>query len=56
MGDMCTYCKLEGTMLHTMVPYHPVSNGVAEQAIRILTNSVHMMLVNSGLLKSLWTE
>ena len=56
MGDMCTHCKLEGIMLHTTVPYHPASNGVAKQVIRILTNSVCTMLVNSRLLKSLWAE
>ena len=56
MGDMHTYCKLEGIMLHTTVPYHPALNGVAEWVIRILMNSVCAMLVNSRLLKSLWAE
>ena len=38
MGEMCELCKRKGIRLNTMVPYHPASNGVAEQAIGVLTN------------------
>ena len=40
MGEMHELCKREGIRLNTMVPYHPVLNGVAEQAIGVLTNIV----------------
>ena len=40
MGEMCELCKQEGIKLNMTVPYHPASNGVAKQAIGVLTNSV----------------
>ena len=40
MGEMHELCKREGIRLNTMVPYHPVLNGVAERAIGVLTNIV----------------
>ena len=40
MGEMCELCKCKGIRLNMMVPYHPVSNGVAERAIGVLTNIV----------------
>ena len=40
MGDMCKLCKHESIKLNMTVLYHPASNGVAEQAIGVLTNSV----------------
>ena len=33
MGEMHDVCERDGIKLHTTVPYHPVSNGVAERAI-----------------------
>ena len=44
MGEMHDICVQEGIKLHTSVPYHPASNGVAECAIRVLTNAVQAML------------
>ena len=56
MGEMHELCKHEGIRLNTMVPYHPASNGVAEQVIGVLTNIMQVMLHNSGLPKCLWAE
>ena len=56
MGEMCELCKCEGIRLNTTVPYHPVLNGVAKQAIGVLTNIVRAMLHDSSLLKCLWAE
>jgi len=42
--------------ISTMVPYHPASNGIAKRTIRVLTSSVHAMLTDSRLPKSLWVE
>ena len=56
MGEMRELCEREGIKLNTTVPYHPASNGVAERAIGVLTNSVRAMLHDSGLPKSLWAE
>jgi transposase InsO family protein len=30
MGEMRDICERDGIKLHTTVPYHPASNGVAE--------------------------
>ena len=56
MGEMRKLCEREGIKLNTTVPYHPASNGVAERAIGVLTNSVRAMLHNSGLPRYLWAE
>ena len=56
MGEMRELCEQEGIKLHTSVPYHPVSNGVAERTIGILTNIVRAMLHDCSLLRSLWAE
>ena len=56
MGEMCELCKCKGIRLNTTVPYHPVSNGVAERAIGVLTNIMRAMLHDSGLPKCLWAE
>ena len=56
MGEMWDLCVQEGIKLHTSVPYHPVSNGIAKRAIRVLTNMVQAMLRDSGLPGSLWAE
>ena len=56
MGEMRDLCVQEGIKLHTSVPYHPASNGVAERAIGVLTNAVRAMLRDSGLPGSLWAE
>ena len=40
LGKMGDLCEQEGIKLHTMVPYHPASNGVAERTIRVLTSVV----------------
>ena len=53
MGKMHNICK-HSVKLHTMPLYHPVSNGVAKCAIRVLTMTVHAMLHNIGLPKKLW--
>ena len=55
MGEMREFCE-EGIKLHTTVPYHPASNGVAERTIGILTNAARAMLHDSGLPRSLWAK
>ena len=40
MGEMHELCEHKGIRLNMTVPYHPVSNGVAKQAIGVLTNIV----------------
>jgi len=56
MGEMRDICEQEGIKLHTTVPYHPASNGVAERTIGVLTGAVRAMLKDSGLPDSLWAE
>jgi transposase InsO family protein len=56
MGEMRTFCKTKGIRISTTVPYHPVSNGVTERMIGVLTGAVRAMLHDSGLPKSLWAE
>ena len=56
MGEMCELCECEGIRLNTTVPYHPALNGVAEQAIGVLTNIMRAMLHDSSLPKCLWAE
>jgi hypothetical protein len=55
-GKMHKICKEEGNWLSTTVPYHPVSNRIAEQMIGVLTGMVRAMLHDSGLPKFLWAE
>jgi len=54
MGEMCDICERDSIKLHTTVPYHPASNGVAERAIGVLTATVRAMLHDIGLPKKLW--
>jgi len=56
MGEMRDICERDGIKLHTTVPYHPASNGVAERTIGVLTSAVQAMLKDSGLPDSLWAE
>jgi transposase InsO family protein len=56
MGEVREVCERDGIKLHMTVPYHPVSNGVAEQTIGVLTGAVRAMLHDSGLPDSLWAE
>ena len=49
MGEVRDICERDGIKLHTTVPYHPASNGVAERTIGVLTNAVRAMLYDSGL-------
>jgi len=44
MGEMRDICERDGVKLHTMVPYHPVSNRVAERATGVLTATVCVVL------------
>jgi len=53
-GEMHDICERDGIKLHTMVPYHPASNGVAERAIGVLTTTA--MLHDTSLPKKLWAE
>jgi len=48
MGEMRDICKRNGIKLHMTVLYHPVSNGVAERAIGVLTMAARAMLHNAG--------
>jgi len=48
MGEMRDICERNGIKLHTTVPYHPVSNGVAERAIGVLTTAARAMLHDAG--------
>ena len=56
MGEMRDLCDWEGIKLHTIVPYHPASNGAAERAIGVLTGAVRAILYGSGLPGSMWAE
>ena len=56
MGVMREICEKEGIRLNTMVPYHPVSNGIAERAIGVRTSAAQAMLHDSGLPQYLWAE
>ena len=56
MGEMKEICKTDRIKLRTSVRYSPESNRVTERTIGVLTNSVHAMLRDSGLPKSLWAE
>ena len=56
MGEVRDICERDGIKLHTTVPYHPASNGVAGRTIGVLTNAVRAMLHDSGLPNSLWAE
>ena len=53
LGKMGDLCKQEGIKLHTMVPYRPASNGVAERTIRVLTSVVRVTLRDPDYL---WAE
>jgi len=48
MGEMRDICKCDSIKLHLTVPYHPVSNGVAQCAIGVLTTAACAMLHNAG--------
>ena len=54
MAEMRDISKSDSIKLHTTVPFHPASNGVAERMIGVLTNAVRAMSHDSGLPKSLW--
>ena len=54
MGEIHELCIREGIKLYTTILYYPASNGVAEQAISMLTNTVRAMLRDLGLARSLW--
>ena len=56
MGEMRETCEKEGIQLNITVPYHPVLNRVAECVVGVLTDAVHAMLHDSGLLQYLWAE
>ena len=56
MGEMRDICGQDGIKLHTTVPYHPASNGVAERTIGVLTGAVRVMLRDSDLPDTLWAE
>jgi len=56
MGEVRDSHEQDGLKLHTTVPYHPASNGVAERTIGVLTNAARTMLYDSGLPDSLWAE
>ena len=56
IGEMRDICERDGIKLHTTVPYHPASNGVAECAIGVLTAAAHAMLHDAGLPEKLWAE
>ena len=55
-GEMRDICKRGSIKLHTMVPYHPASNGVAECAIGVQTMTARAMLCDTSLPKKLWAE
>jgi hypothetical protein len=48
MGEVREICERDGIKLHTTVPYHPASNGVAERTIGVLSGAVRAMLHDSG--------
>jgi len=48
MGEMRDICERDGIKLHLTVPYHPVSNGVAERTIGVLTTAARAMLHDAG--------
>jgi len=56
MGEALDICGQDGIKLHTTIPYHPASNGVAERTIGVLTNAACAMLYDSGLPDSLWVR
>ena len=56
MGEMRNICEREDTKLHTTVPHHPASNGVAGRTIGVLTGAVQAMLRDSDLSDTLWAE
>jgi len=56
MGEMRNICEREGIKLHTTIPRHPASNGVAGRTIGVLTGAVRAMLRDSGLSDMLWAE
>jgi len=56
MGEMRNICERDSIKLQTTVPYHPVSNGVADCAIEVLTAAARAMLHDAGLLQKLWAE
>ena len=43
MAEMRDISKSDSIKLHTTVLFHPASNGMAEQMIRVLTNAVRAM-------------
>lgn len=54
-NDMQRYLKEKGITLYTSVPYTHEQNGVAERAIRTITEGARAMLHASKLPKSLWS-
>jgi len=56
MGEVFDICGQDGIKVHTIVPYRPASNGVAERTIGVLTNAAYAMLYDPGLPDSLWAE
>ena len=47
MREMRDICERDDIKLHSTVPYHRASNGVAECVIEVLTNAVRAMLHGS---------
>ena len=56
MGEIWEVCEHNGTKLYMTVLYHPVSNGVTEWMISVLTGAIRATLHDSGLPDSLWAE